>query len=200
MENAKVILHGKAVNSLVVQTSMKLVEIARGGLLEPLINFCPADQAYNFIHEYSPDHFYRDREGKIDGVSYRQHRAKYWGMITLGNPTIQIGENGGNFKIARYKESNGSGLSTTAAATCCAILAGSVNALQAPSRRHPQSTMRQARIVAQECLAPMYVWERINVRRLDFLWRGSMLALLARRMSGIVYFLVFRQFGSSKPL
>jgi hypothetical protein len=48
---------------------------------------------------------------------------------------------------------------TTRVAICCTILARYVNALQAPSRRHPQSTMRQTGGIAKERLAPMYVWE-----------------------------------------
>jgi serine/threonine protein kinase len=50
-------------------------------------------------------------------------------------------------------------VSTTAAAVCCPILARYINALQAPSRRHPQSTMRPTRTIAEECFAPMYIWE-----------------------------------------
>ncbi|KAG2138583.1 uncharacterized protein EDB93DRAFT_1164822 [Suillus bovinus] len=65
---------------------------------------------------------------------------------------------------------------------------------QAPSR-HPQSTMRQTGIIAEESLAPMHIWERIDVSCIVFLLHGI---LLARRMSSVVYFLVFRQFGSSK--
>ncbi|KAG2360113.1 hypothetical protein BDR07DRAFT_1413384 [Suillus spraguei] len=80
-------------------------------------------------------------------------------------------------------------MSTTTAAICCAILTRYLNTLQAPPRRHPQSFMRPTRIVAQECHAPMHIWERIDVSCVVFLWHGS---LLARRMLSIVYFLVFR--------
>ncbi|KAG2361608.1 hypothetical protein BDR07DRAFT_33513 [Suillus spraguei] len=74
-------------------------------------------------------------------------------------------------------------VSTTMAAMCCAILMRHVNPFQAPSRRHPQSTMRPTGIVAQECLAPMHIWERINLSCVILMWYSS---LLARRMSGIV--------------
>ncbi|KAG2745144.1 hypothetical protein P692DRAFT_20742842 [Suillus brevipes Sb2] len=77
---------------------------------------------------------------------------------------------------------------TTRVAICCGILARYVNTLQAPSRRHPQSAMRPTGIEAEERLAPMHVWERIDVSCVVFL-RYS--ALLARRVSSIVYFLVF---------
>ncbi|KAG1857420.1 hypothetical protein F4604DRAFT_1193281 [Suillus subluteus] len=80
-------------------------------------------------------------------------------------------------------------MSTTTAAICYTILARYVNALQAPSRRHPQSAMRQTRVIAEERFDPMHIWERIDVSCVVFLRHGS---LLARGMSGIVYFLVFR--------
>ncbi|KAG1857424.1 hypothetical protein F4604DRAFT_1193487 [Suillus subluteus] len=79
-------------------------------------------------------------------------------------------------------------MNSTMAATCCTILVRYVNALQAPSRRHPQSAVRQTRVIAEERLDPMHIWERIDVSFVLFLWHGS---LLARWMSGIVYFLVF---------
>jgi hypothetical protein len=80
-------------------------------------------------------------------------------------------------------------VSNISAAMCCAILGRYVNALQAPSRRHPQSAMRQTRTKAEERFAPMYVWERIDVSSVVFLQHG---ALLASRMSSVVYFRVFR--------
>jgi hypothetical protein len=80
-------------------------------------------------------------------------------------------------------------VSTTTAGTRCAILARYVNALQAPSRRHPQSAMRPTRVIAEERCAPMHVWEGIDVSCVVFLLHGS---LLTRRVSSIVYFLVFR--------
>jgi hypothetical protein len=49
--------------------------------------------------------------------------------------------------------------------------------------------MRPTGTITQECLAPMYVWERIDVGCVVFLRHGS---LLVRRMSGIIYFLVVR--------
>ncbi|KIK33053.1 hypothetical protein CY34DRAFT_813868 [Suillus luteus UH-Slu-Lm8-n1] len=80
-------------------------------------------------------------------------------------------------------------LRTTRVAICCAILARYVNALQAPSRRHPQSAMRPTGTIAEERLAPMHVWKRIDVSCVVFLRHGTP---LARRMSSIVNFLVVR--------
>ncbi|KAG2744113.1 hypothetical protein P692DRAFT_201134584 [Suillus brevipes Sb2] len=80
-------------------------------------------------------------------------------------------------------------MSTATAAIRCAILGRYVNALQAPSRRHPQSAMRPTGTKAEERLAPMHIWERIDVSCVGFLRHRC---LLARRVSGIVYFLVFR--------
>jgi hypothetical protein len=79
-------------------------------------------------------------------------------------------------------------VSTTSAAICCAILGRYVIALQAPSRRHPQPAMRPTRTKAEERFTPMYVWERIDISCIVFLRHGT---LLARPMSGVVYFLVF---------
>ncbi|KAG2754264.1 hypothetical protein P692DRAFT_20720081 [Suillus brevipes Sb2] len=64
-----------------------------------------------------------------------------------------------------------------------------VIALQAPSRRHPRSAMRPTRTKVEERFTPMYVWEGIDVISVDFLRHGT---LLTRRMSSVVYFLVFR--------
>jgi hypothetical protein len=79
-------------------------------------------------------------------------------------------------------------VSTTSATIRCAILARYVIALQAPSRMDPQSAMRPTRTKAEQRFKPMYVWERIDVSSVGFLRQGT---LLASRMSGVVYFLVF---------
>ncbi|KAG2743300.1 hypothetical protein P692DRAFT_20747022 [Suillus brevipes Sb2] len=85
-------------------------------------------------------------------------------------------------------------VSTARVAICCAILARYVNALQAPSRRHPQSAMRQTGTITEEHFVPMHVRERIDVSCVVFLRHGT---LLASRMSSVVYLLVFWKFGSS---
>ncbi|KAG2352641.1 hypothetical protein BDR07DRAFT_1497956 [Suillus spraguei] len=81
-----------------------------------------------------------------------------------------------------------------------ATLAGYIHALQAPSRRLPQPAVRPARVIAEESLDPMNIWERINVRRIR---RGVALrcgSLLSREAAGIVDFSVFWKSGGSKTL
>jgi hypothetical protein len=62
--------------------------------------------------------------------------------------------------ISKCKPELSATLSTTTAATHHANLAGYVNTLQAPSRRHLQSTMRPTRITTEERIAPSQGPER----------------------------------------
>ncbi|KAG2752511.1 hypothetical protein P692DRAFT_20726115 [Suillus brevipes Sb2] len=104
-----------------------------------------------------------------------------------------ISHRGHSNSLARPKST---ATTSTTAADMRSSLAGYINPLQAKSRRHPHSTMRPTRTKTQERLEPMHIWERIDVRCVDILWRPSG-GLLSRPMSGVVEFLVLWKFGTA---